>query len=669
MRIHYKILLNTLKKFNPFESHYNPVMLVVWSASVLTSVLLLYYIFCRPATHVHSILFLLVMLCFIWVMLFIINITESISAYQLNIILNRIFRHNGDDIVKKIFPNGEIKEVPASEIAEGDKIMLIANDIVPFNGRVVEGVAYIDESVSTGESQPFIAGKDYSHHQLNAGTRILSDSIVIECTMANEVYTTSSIINDIMQRRKIVGNESLLNIYLMFISSIFCLQAGAMYFLAYNKDVAVSFGVIIIFLICTLPTTVAALLTTINLSIFRKLLTQRIVLTNISALNNLCDIEDIIFDKTGILTQGDRSVFKIQPKDVVSLQEFLKALYISSYMDTTQEGKEIMRYLVNHRYRYFNNDIQPFKCIPFDVESRLSGCKIGSDVIYKGSLSSLMENNIINAEENDSEFISAILNEQMLNQSVIVLVKNSHILGYVAMKDDMMIGIQSVVNQLIDSGYSLSIATGDNYHVAKQVADTLGIQNIFCDANNIRKQNMIEELQNKGRQVFYIGDGMNDTKALLQANVGMAFGKSPKDVQKYADIIDFDNNPLKILKILYLAKQSMKLKGGLNLFSMFTDISKYVVIIPAIFGDIFPKVKMLEIIHFYSKETALLAALAFNSIILLAFLPLITKDSIVLNALMRLETKISFVFYALLGIVLPFALIKILDLIFAWIIQ
>lgn len=667
-------LVKNLGVFNPFRYNYNPVIWVVWLLGLISILVLCHDLFSFHY-HTREFWFSFSITVLIWSIILIVNLSENILASHLKKNVRMVISKHKVMYLKMVTDpiTWKYELVSYHKIKNGSLIVLEKGDEAPFDCTVVDGTSYVEELLGSGESQGMLVGKHKDMHTLNAGARVVSDKIMVRCILPHEIEFLGSIIRQFRKKKQTLSKELCLTIYLLFLSLISCIQALALSLLIHNNLIEISsisssffsWNVIITLCICTLPTTIGALLTYIDFTVIKKLLENKVIITNSKALEKINDIDYIFFDKTGVLTKGNRAVAQIYPT-TNALDEFLNALFLSSFSDNSLEGRQIIKYLAEMRYKFDMSQLGITEFIPFDTEKRVSSCISHNQTIVKGPLSALEEGKYIDLEDEHNKIaISEVYKHYARNISIMVIVKNGIIMGYVLLKDEQAIGIKKIFNDMQNQHYELGIITGDNAYNTSIMAAELNANIFYSDVKELDKGRIIEEMQAQGHKIMFIGDNYNDRIALLKADVGICFGRSDFSVKKCADIIDFNNSILKLPEIVALCKQGLTIKGAINIFSMFSDIAKYIAIMPSLFADFFPKIKFLNFMHLSSPETALLSALAFNSIIILIFLPLISSNRIVTALFFHGKAKNILLVYSLLGVFLPFIVIKILDTLLA----
>ncbi len=663
------ILARNFRILNPAQYNYNPVIWVVWLLGLISTGVLCYDFFSLKY-YSREFWFSFIITTLIWAIIVIVNLSEYIIAAHIKRNVRYIVSKTKPANVKMVtnLELWEYKIVHPNKIKDGFAIILEKGDEAPFDCEVLDGIAYVEDPLGSIDSQGVVVGKHKPHHTIAAGAKIVSDKVMVRCIVPHEIAFLNAIVKQFRTKKQILSTESSLGIYLLFVSLVSCIQALALSLLIYKSLLEVgsisrsffSWNVIITLCICTLPTTIGALLTSINFSTIKRLLYNKVVITNSKALDKINDIDYIFFDKTGVLTKGNRQVVQINPAEN-SLGAFLKALFFSSFSDRTAEGREIMRYLTEIGYKFDMENLGDVTFIPFDTEKRVSGCKFRNQTIIKGSITALQEGGYIDENDENKASIAAIKAQYAPNISIISVSQNGKIIGSVLLKDELVLGIKRIFEEMRHNNYKLGIITGDNAYNANLLASMLDIDVVYSDIKELDKGKIIDQLQAEGHKVMFIGDSFNDRIALLKADVGICFGKSDISVKKCADIIDFNDSIIKLPEIILLGKQGLTIKGAINIFSMFSDIAKYIAIMPAIFVDLFPKIKFLNFMYLHSPETALLSALAFNSIIILFFLPIITNNRVMTAIFLYVKDKGTFMTYGILGILMPFIVIKSLD--------
>lgn len=558
------------------------------------------------------------------------------------------------------FHSDEIQIVPSSQLKKGDLFFCEAGDIIPMDGEIVEGLATIDESAITGESAPVIreAGGDKS--SVTGGTKVLSDRITVKVnTEQGESFLDKMIALVEGASRQKTPNEIALTILLAGFTLVFIIVTVTLKPFADYANAPITISAFIALFVCLIPTTIGGLLSAIGIAGMDRALRANVITKSGKAVETAGDIDVLLLDKTGTITIGNRKATHFYPAEGVDEKHFIKCVVLSSMSDETPEGKSIIELagLNTLSYQMTNPTF-----IKFTAETRSSGVDFENTRIRKGAsdaIKSLCEKagNIFPTET--AEKVKMIASN---GGTPLVVSENEKVIGVIELQDIIKTGISERFERLRKMGIKTVMVTGDNPLTAKFIAEKAGVDDFIAEAKPEDKMNYIKKEQAEGRLVAMMGDGTNDAPALAQADVGVAMNSGTQAAKEAGNMVDLDNDPTKLIEIVEIGKQLLMTRGTLTTFSIANDVAKYFAIIPALFIVAIPALKGLNIMNLHSPESAILSAVIFNAIIIPLLIPLALKGvaykPIGASALLRRNLFI----YGLGGIIVPFAGIKLIDI-------
>ncbi|MBK8488835.1 MAG: potassium-transporting ATPase subunit KdpB [Bacteroidetes bacterium] len=558
------------------------------------------------------------------------------------------------------FHSDEIQIVPSSQLKKGDLFFCEAGDIIPMDGEIVEGLATIDESAITGESAPVIreAGGDKS--SVTGGTKVLSDRITVKVnTEQGESFLDKMIALVEGASRQKTPNEIALTILLAGFTLVFIIVTVTLKPFADYANTPITISAFIALFVCLIPTTIGGLLSAIGIAGMDRALRANVITKSGKAVETAGDIDVLLLDKTGTITIGNRKATHFYPAEGVDEKHFIKCVVLSSMSDETPEGKSIIELAgINPLSYQMSNPT----FIKFTAETRSSGVDFENTRIRKGAsdaIKSLCEKagNIFPTET--AEKVKMIASN---GGTPLVVSENEKVIGVIELQDIIKTGISERFERLRKMGIKTVMVTGDNPLTAKFIAEKAGVDDFIAEAKPEDKMNYIKKEQAEGRLVAMMGDGTNDAPALAQADVGVAMNSGTQAAKEAGNMVDLDNDPTKLIEIVEIGKQLLMTRGTLTTFSIANDVAKYFAIIPALFIVAIPALKGLNIMNLHSPESAILSAVIFNAIIIPLLIPLALKGvaykPIGASALLRRNLFI----YGLGGIIVPFAGIKLIDI-------
>ncbi|WP_155371343.1 potassium-transporting ATPase subunit KdpB [Catellatospora vulcania] len=683
----WKSLPDAVRKLNPATLWRNPVMLIVEVGAVFTTLLAI----TQPSWFSWAIT------VWLWLTVVFANLAEAVAEGRGKAQAATLRSAKKDTMARRLVGWSEgaaaaryrEESVAASALAQGDLVVVEAGQVIPGDGDVVEGIASVDESAITGESAPVIRESGGDRSAVTGGTKVLSDRIVVRITQKpGESFIDRMIALVEGANRQKTPNEIALNILLaaltiIFLLAVVTLQPMAIYAKNWQgaaPDTA-SFGpdgisgiVLVSLLVCLIPTTIGALLSAIGIAGMDRLVQRNVLAMSGRAVEAAGDVNTLLLDKTGTITLGNRQAWKFLPAAGVSEEALADAAQLSSLADETPEGRSIV-VLAKEQYglRAREEGVMPHAVfIPFTAQTRMSGVDMTQDgrtrQVRKGASSAVMKwvrDNGGHPSDDVGPAVDAISGQGGTPLVVAELVtgQSARALGVIHLKDVVKSGMRERFEEMRRMGIRTVMITGDNPLTAKAIADEAGVDDFLAEATPEDKLALIRKEQEGGRLVAMTGDGTNDAPALAQADVGVAMNTGTSAAKEAGNMVDLDSDPTKLIEIVEIGKQLLITRGALTTFSIANDIAKYFAIIPAMFAVVYPSLDALNIMRLSSPESAILSAVIFNALVIIALIPLALRGvRYTPSSASKLLTRNLWV-YGLGGIIAPFIGIKIIDMI------
>ena len=670
-----KMVLRAMKdsfiKLNPKTQAQNPVMLLVYISAILTSILYIISLFGlkdAPSSFTLGIAIIL------WFTVIFANFAEAIAEGRGKAQADSL-RASRKEVEAHKIPGADSKDqvtkISSAMLKKGDIVVVYAGEQIPGDGEVIDGAASVDESAITGESAPVIRESGGDRSAVTGGTMVISDWLVIEITSeAGESFLDKMIEMVEGAARKKTPNEIALQIFLVALSFIFILVTVSLY--AYSvfssKEAGInnpiSVTALVALLVCLAPTTIGALLSAIGIAGMSRLNQANVLAMSGRAIEAAGDVDILMLDKTGTITLGNRQACEFIPVDGCTSKELADAAQLSSLADETPEGRSIVvlaKEKFGFRGRNINNKNMIF--IPFTAKTRMSGVNYENNEIRKGASDAVKQYVIDNDGEYSNqcdEVVKRIANE---GGTPLVVSKNYVILGVIHLKDIIKQGVQEKFADLRKMGITTIMITGDNPLTAAAIAAEAGVDDFLAEATPEGKLTMIRDFQRKGHLVAMTGDGTNDAPALAQADVAVAMNSGTQAAKEAGNMVDLDSSPTKLIDIVRIGKQLLMTRGSLTTFSIANDIAKYFAIIPALFMGVYPGLSALNIMKLYSDQSAILSAIIYNALIIIALIPLALRGVKYREVSAGKLLSRNLLIYGLGGIIAPFIFIKIIDVI------
>ncbi|MET7988069.1 MULTISPECIES: potassium-transporting ATPase subunit KdpB [unclassified Streptomyces] len=654
-------LPEAFRKLDPRVMVKSPVMFVVLVGSVLTTV----FSFKNPGDW-----FGWAISAWLWLTVVFANLAEAVAEGRGKAQADTLRKAKTDTVARRLSPDGRSEEqVPGTGLRVGDLVVCEVGDIIPGDGDVVEGVASVDESAITGESAPVIRESGGDRSAVTGGTKVLSDRIVVKITTKpGETFIDRMIALVEGAARQKTPNEIALNILLASLTIAFLLAVATLPPFADYAGTHLTMVVLVALLVCLIPTTIGALLSAIGIAGMDRLVQRNVLAMSGRAVEAAGDVSTLLLDKTGTITLGNRQAAEFAPVTGVTEAEAADAAQLSSLADETPEGRSIVvlakeRYGLRERHQ---GELTGAEWIPFTAQTRMSGVDVDGRRIRKGAAGSV----IAWVKERGgevSEDAGALADRISEAGGTPLLVavedtRGARVLGVIHLKDVVKEGMRERFEELRRMGIRTVMITGDNPLTAKAIAEEAGVDDFLAEATPEDKMALIKREQAGGKLVAMTGDGTNDAPALAQADVGVAMNTGTSAAKEAGNMVDLDSNPTKLIEIVEIGKQLLITRGALTTFSIANDVAKYFAIIPALFAAVYPGLDKLNVMHLSSPDSAILSAVVFNALVIIALVPLALRGvryrPVSADRLLRRNLGI----YGLGGLVAPFIGIKIIDL-------
>ena len=647
-------------KLNPKKLMKNPVMFVVEIGSMVTT-----YDLIRDAfIHRASLGFELQITIWLWFTVFFANFAEAMAEGRGKAQADTLRRARAETMARRLRTDGSEEKIPGSKLRAGDLVKVTAGEFIPGDGEVIEGVASVDESAITGESAPVIR-ESGDRSAVTGGTRVLSDEITIKI-MSNPGETFLDRMIKLVEgaARQKTPNEIALNILLAGLTIVFLLAVVTLQPMAIYSGSPQSVFVLIALLVCLIPTTIGGLLSAIGIAGMDRVVQRNVLAMSGRAVEAAGDVDTLLLDKTGTITLGNRRATEFIPAPGVKETDLADAAQLASFSDETPEGRSIV-VLAKEKYGLRGRELSSYGAsfIPFSAVTRMSGVDLDGREIRKGAFEAIVSYCSVNGFRVPSEVEETVKNIANSGGTPLLVAEDRHILGTIQLKDIIKGGMRERFDQLRAMGIRTVMITGDNPLTAAAIAREAGLDDFLAQAKPEDKLALIRQEQAKGKLVAMTGDGTNDAPALAQADVGLAMNAGTQAAKEAGNMVDLDSNPTKLIEVVEIGKQLLITRGALTTFSVANDVAKYFAIIPAMFAGVFPVLQVLNVMGLKTPQSAILSALIFNALIIVALVPLALRGvkyrPLGASALLRRNLLV----YGLGGIVAPFVGIKLIDLI------
>ncbi|ACB64682.1 K+-transporting ATPase, B subunit [Burkholderia ambifaria MC40-6] len=676
-------IVDSFKKLTPRTQFRNPVMFCVYVGSILTTIL---WIAALAGQAEAPAGFILAIALWLWFTVLFANFAEALAEGRSKAQAASLRSAKKDVLAKKLnepHPKSPIRITTASDLRRGDVVLVEAADVIPADGEVIDGVASVDESAITGESAPVIreSGGDFS--SVTGGTRVLSDWIVVKVTAnPGEAFLDRMIAMVEGAKRKKTPNEVALTILLVALTIVMLLATATLLpFSMFSVEAmkaghVVTITALVALLVCLIPTTIGGLLSAIGVAGMSRMMQANVIATSGRAVEAAGDVDVLLLDKTGTITLGNRQASMFVPAPGVTEEALADAAQLSSLADETPEGRSIV-VLAKERFNIRQRDMAQLHAtfLGFSAQTRMSGVDLFPEGTPAGAPGREIRKGAADAirryvETHGGRFpeeVRRAVDDVARRGSTPLVVADLHdgvarVLGVIELKDIVKGGIKERFAELRKMGIKTVMVTGDNRLTAAAIAAEAGVDDFLAEATPETKLATIREHQTAGRLVAMTGDGTNDAPALAQADVAVAMNTGTQAAKEAGNMVDLDSNPTKLIEIVEIGKQMLMTRGSLTTFSIANDIAKYFAIIPAAFVTTYPQLRVLDIMHLSSPASAILSAVIFNALIIVALIPLALKGvpyrPLGAASLLRRNLLV----YGLGGLLLPFPFIKLIDM-------
>lgn len=657
-----KMLLTSLpdavRKLDPRVMVKNPVMFVVEVGAAATTILAV----------TDSGVFVWWIVVWLWLTVIFANLAEAVAEGRGKAQAATLRRAKTETTARRLTADGE-EEVPATALRLGDLVVVEAGQIIPGDGDVVEGVASVDESAITGESAPVIRESGGDRSAVTGGTKVLSDRIVVKITTRpGESFIDRMIALVEGASRQKTPNEIALNILLASLTIVFLTATVTLPTFAAYAEADLSIVVLVALLVCLIPTTIGALLSAIGIAGMDRLVQRNVLAMSGRAVEAAGDVNTLLLDKTGTITLGNRQAAEFVPLAGVTETELADAAQLSSLADETPEGRSIVvlaktRYGLRERH---TGELPQATFVEFTAQTRMSGVDVDGRQVRKGAAGAV--NNWITAQGGRSDLaLGEVVDGISASGGTPLVVADSNngpvrALGVIHLKDVVKPGMRERFDQLRTMGIRTVMITGDNPLTAKAIAEEAGVDDFLAEATPEDKMALIKKEQEGGRLVAMTGDGTNDAPALAQADVGVAMNSGTSAAKEAGNMVDLDSNPTKLIEIVEIGKQLLITRGSLTTFSIANDVAKYFAILPALFASAYPGLDKLNIMQLHSPESAIVSAIVFNALVIVALVPLALRGVRYRPSSASAMLRRNLLIYGAGGLITPFIGIKLLDL-------
>jgi potassium-transporting ATPase ATP-binding subunit len=647
-------LVDAFKKLSPTQQIRNPVMFVVLVGTIIT----LIEAIAHPGIFSWSIT--------IWLFLTVVfaNFAEGMAEGRGKAQADTLRRMRSETEARRLDPDGTEELVPAASLAKGDLVVCEANDLIPSDGEIVEGIASVDESAITGESAPVIRESGGDRSAVTGGTRVLSDRIVVRITAERGRTFLDRMITLVEgANRQKTPNEIALTILLAVLTIVFLPVVVTLQAFGHYSGAAVSVVVLVALLVCLIPTTIGALLSAIGIAGMDRLVQRNVLAMSGRAVEAAGDVQTLLLDKTGTITLGNRMASAFTPVGNHTEQEVADAAQLASLADETPEGRSIV-VLAKERFDIRERQLEgEHTFVPFSATTRMSGLDMDDRQIRKGASESVKRWVTEQGGAIPDGLDGVVENISRAGSTPLVVADGPEILGVIELKDVVKQGIRDKFDEMRQMGIRTVMITGDNPLTAAAIAQEAGVDDFLAEATPETKMALIKTEQEGGKLVAMTGDGTNDAPALAQADVGVAMNTGTTAAKEAGNMVDLDSNPTKLIDVVEIGKQLLITRGSLTTFSIANDVAKYFAIIPALFVATYPQLNDLNIMKLHSPQSAVLSAVIFNALVIVALIPLALRGVKFRPASSAAILRRNVWIYGIGGIIVPFIFIKLIDMI------
>jgi K+-transporting ATPase ATPase B chain len=652
--------IDSFIKLDPRIQIANPVLSIVEVGSAITTAIFLENLFLGTGTP----LFTGQVAFWLWFTVIFANFAEAMAEGRGKAQADTLRRARTETLANRLEAGGRTEAVPADRLRAGDVVLVSAGEFIPSDGEVIEGIASVDESAITGESAPVIREAGGDRSAVTGGTRVISDWIKVRITSeAGHTFLDRMIALVEGATRQKTPNEIALTILLSVLTLVFLLVVVTLQPFARYGGAEIPVPVLIALLVCLIPTTIGSLVSAIGIAGMDRLVRHNVLAMSGRAVEAAGDVDTLLLDKTGTITLGNRQATEFLPVAGVAVADLAQAAQMSSLADETPEGRSIV-VLAKERYGIRGHDLADTDAVfvPFSAHTRMSGVNLHGREIRKGAAAAIARYVTGNGGTFPREVQSIVDGVARAGGTPLVVAEGRRTLGVVQLKDIVKGGMRERFAALRAMGIKTVMITGDNPLTAASIAGEAGVDDFLAEATPEQKMTLIRREQDEGKLVAMTGDGTNDAPALAQADVGVAMNTGTSAAKEAGNMVDLDSNPTKLIEIVEIGKQLLMTRGALTTFSIANDVAKYFAIIPAMFIRAFPQLGVLNVMRLATPESAILSALIFNAVIIVALIPLALRGipyrPLGAEAILRRNLLV----YGLGGIGVPFIGIKAIDL-------
>jgi len=648
-------VFESFKKLNPLTVAKNPVMFVTEVGAFITTLGVL------SSSDLVTLGFGIQIAVWLWFTVLFANFAEAVAEGRGKAQANALRKTRTRTMATRLLQDGLVEQkISAEHLRRGDIVVVSAGDLVPADGEVIEGVASVDESAITGESAPVIREAGGDRSSVTGGTRVLSDRIVVRVTANPGESFLDHMISLVegAQRRK-TPNEIALTILLSALTIIFLVVIITLKSFGVYSGVFFSIPVLVALLVCLIPTTIGGLLSAIGIAGIDRLVRRNVLAMSGRAVEAAGDVDVLLLDKTGTITLGDRQATEFLPAEGITVDRLADAAQWASLADETPEGRSIVVLAKKFGLRGRSiSEIPESKFMPFSAHTRMSGVDLDGRRIRKGAPDAIRDlvGGVFSQEVED-----LIKKVSSAGGTPLVVAENERIAGVIHLKDIVKGGLKDRLERLRSMGIKSVMITGDNKLTAAAIAKEAGLDFYLAEARPEDKLNLIRKEQALGLMVAMTGDGTNDAPALAQADVGVAMNTGTQAAKEAGNMVDLDSNPTKLIEIVEIGKQMLMTRGALTTFSVANDVAKYFAIIPAMLLGVFPVIAPLNVMGLHSPESAILSAVIFNALIIVALIPLALRGVRFRPLKAEVLLRRNLIIYGLGGLIAPFLGIKLID--------
>src|SRR5271154_2917897 len=663
-----RAIWDSVLKLDPRLMWRNPVMFVVEVGAVAASIDLTDGVM----HHAAGFAFSLQITIWLWFTLLFANFAEAMAEGRGKAQADTLRKSRAETVAHRLKNDGEMEEVSGAKLRAGDIVFVVAGELIPGDGEVIEGIASVDESAITGESAPVIRESGGDRSAVTGGTRVLSDQIRVKITSnPGETFIDRMIKLVEGAERQKTPNEIALNILLAGLTILFLLAVVTLQPFAIYSGAPQSLFVLVALLVCLIPTTIGGLLSAIGIAGMDRLIQRNVIAMSGRAVEAAGDVDVLLLDKTGTITLGNREATAFHSAPGVTEAEVASAAQLASFADETPEGRSIV-VLAKEKYGLRGRELAPHNpiFIPFSAQTRMSGVDMDGTEVRKGAPEAIKRYVAERGQTVPVEVAHYVERVAKSGGTPLLVAQNFHVLGVIELTDIVKGGIRERFDHLRAMGIRTMMITGDNPLTAAAIARQAGVDDFLAEAKPEDKMALIRNEQQKGKLVAMTGDGTNDAPALAQADVGVAMNTGTQAAKEAGNMVDLDSNPTKLIEIVEIGKQLLITRGALTTFSIANDVSKYFAILPAMFGLLYATtaggrgpLDKLNIMYLHSPQSAILSAVIFNALIIVALIPLALRGVKYRPLGAAVILRNNMLIYGVGGILIPFVFIKLIDVI------